>query len=91
MTSTGARLDERGDQADPQRFAARCFAHEADDRQQLGRLLRRQRQATDLIRAHESAALAAVIVDLQIVEALAANLDHFALPQLRLLFRRVAR
>ena len=40
---------------------------------------------------HEPAALAPVVVDLEVVQALAAHLHHLALPQHRLLAGRAAR
>ena len=52
----------------------------------LGR--RRARCGAPGWRLHEAAALARVVPDLQVVEPLAAHLQHLALPELRLLRRR---
>ena len=85
------RLHIGGRETDAERFGARRVAHEAHDREQLGRLRCARRHPTDAARLDEAAALASVVPDPQIVEALAAYLDNLALPEQRLLLRCIVR
>ena len=85
------RLEVGCHEADAQRFGAGHGAQEAHDREELGRFRGGERRAPHLACADESAALAPVVVDLQVVHPLAAHFDELALPQQRLLLRGLAR
>ena len=73
----------RGANGDAERLGARHAAQEAQHRQQLGRLVRRQGEPPDLRRAHETAALARIVPDREVVEPLAAHLERLALREER--------
>ncbi len=76
---SGRGLQVGGDIRDAQRFGAGCVAQEAHHRQQLRRLRRVvERDAPYLRHTHVAGALAAVVVHLQVVEALATHLEQVA-------------
>jgi hypothetical protein len=87
----GRGLQPGGGEADAERLGARRLADEAYDRHQRGGVGGAERDAADPARVDEAAALAPVVPDLQVIDALGADLEHLALPEQRLLRRRLLR
>ena len=86
----GNGLHVRRGEPDAERLGARRAVEEAQQGEDLGRFLRRELETPHLGGAHEARALAAVIVDLEVIEALASYFQRLALPQQRMRRGRVA-
>ena len=87
----GCGLEPRRRQAHGQCLLARGVFHKAQHGEQLGRFVRGQRGAPHLAGPHKACAFAAMVIDLQIVQPLAAHFYHFALAKYRLLKRGFTR